>query len=138
MIVAALVVLFPAALAVQVSTLMYAATSPLARFFFQRLPDMSTYATISILLAVGVVGLSVIMRMDRYLLLLLGAMFYPYAMQLAYPATSSDDNLIGHPTPAHLALLFFPPLLVACAALVSAVTPVRVRAAQPSGPDSAS
>jgi hypothetical protein len=77
------------------------------------------------------------MRLDRYLLLLLGVMFYPYAMQLAYPTSSSDDNLIGHPTPAHLALLFVPPLLVACAALVSAVMPLHVPAAQPSGPDSA-
>jgi hypothetical protein len=51
------VVLFLAAVAVQVSTLMYTATSPLARILFQRPPDMSTYATISILLAVAVVGL---------------------------------------------------------------------------------
>lgn len=131
------VVLFLAAVAVQVSTLAYAATSPIARILFPRPPDMSTYALISILLAVAVVGLSVIMRLDRYLLLLLGVMFYPYAMQLAYPTSSSSDNLIGHPTPAHLALLFFPPLLVACAALVSAVMPPRVPAAQPSGPDSA-
>ena len=131
------VVLFLAAVAVQVSTLAYAATSPIARILFRPIPDMSTYDTISILLAVAAVSLAVILRLDRYLLLLLGAMFWPYAMQLAYPASSSSDNLIGHPTPAHLALLFFPPLLVASAALVSAVTPVRVRAAQPSGPDSA-
>jgi hypothetical protein len=130
-------VLFLAAVAVQVSTLMYAATSPLARIFFPRPPDVSTYATISILLAVAVVGLSVIMRLDRYLLPLLGVMFCPDATQLAYPTSSSSDNLIGHPTLAHLALLFFPPLLVACAALVSAVMPLRVPAAQPSGPDHA-
>jgi hypothetical protein len=43
-------------------------------------------------------------------------------MQLAFPTASSDTNLIGHPTPAHLALLYAPPLLLACGVILAAVT----------------
>ena len=55
-------------------------------------------------------------------LLLMAAVLYPYALQLI-PVTSSSSNLIGSPTPAHLALLSLPPLLVACWAVLTALPP---------------
>jgi hypothetical protein len=58
---------------------------------------------VSVVLAVVAASLAVVLKMNRYFLLLLAAMFYPYVMQLAFPTTSSDTNLIGHPTPGHLA-----------------------------------
>jgi hypothetical protein len=82
---------------------------------------------ISVVLAVAAAGLAVALKVNRYFLLLLAAMFYPYVMQLAFPSTSSSSNLIGHPTPAHLAVLYLPPLLAACAVLITAVTPLRSR-----------
>jgi hypothetical protein len=72
------------------------------------------------------------LRVNRYFLLLLAAMFYPYVMQLAYPTNSSSGDLLGHPTPAHLAVLFGPPLLVAATAVIIAAT--RRRASLPAGP----
>jgi hypothetical protein len=39
------------------------------------------------------------------------------------------------PTPGHLALLFAPPLVFACAALLAAVLPHRYRPAVSAGPD---
>jgi hypothetical protein len=122
------VVLLLAAAAVQASTLLYAATTPIVRIMSLRPPGTTVYLVVSIVLAAATVVAAVIVRLDRYLALLLAAMFYPYALQLASSPSSSDANLIGHPTPGHLALLYLPPLLLACAAILSAVTPLSAGA----------
>jgi hypothetical protein len=121
------VALLLAAAAVQASTLSYDAMSPFVRFATPRPPGTSVYLVTSVVLAVVVVSLAVVLRMSRYFLLLLAAMFYPYAMELAFPGTSSSSDLIGHPTPGHLALLYLPPLLLACGAILTAVMPRRSR-----------
>ena len=123
-------VLLLAAAAVQVSTLGYDAASPVAGFVATRSPAPA-YLAAGAGLAVAAAGVAVAVKINRYFLLLLAAMSYPYVIQLAVPATSSSGNLIGSRTPAHLALLFVPPLLLACWALLTAVTPLRSRA-QPS------
>ncbi len=83
------------------------------------------YLAVSVVLAVAAAGLAVAWRINPYFLLLLAATFYPYVMQLAYPSAGSSNDLIGHPTPGHLALLFAPTVLVACRAVLTAVTPLR-------------
>jgi len=121
------VVLLLAAAAVQVSTLQYDATTGLARFLSPRpLPDTTIYFVISIVLAVAALVVAVVLRLNRYFLLLLAVMFYPYVMQLAYPANSSSDDLLGSPTPAHLAVLFGPPVLVAVVAVLTAIARLGV------------
>jgi hypothetical protein len=130
-----MVVLLLAAAAVQASTLLYWATTPMARIGFLRPPGTTAYLVISVVLGAAAVCLAVVLRVDLYFLLLLAVMFYPYVLQLASSPASTDSDLIGHPTPAHLAVLFLPPLLVACAALLSTVTPLRSRAGLPPGPD---
>ena len=67
-------------------------------------------------------SLAVVFRLNRYFLLFLAVMFYPYVLQLV-PRNSSSGNLIGLPAPQHLTLLFLPALLLACAAILSAVIP---------------
>jgi hypothetical protein len=118
--------------AVQASTLWYATTSPLVRILSGGPPHTWVYAVIGVVLAVGAVTAAVAVRVNRYFLLLLAALFYPYVMQLAYPANSSNDNLLGHPTPRHLAVLFVPPLLAAGAAVLTAAA--RWRATVSPGP----
>lgn len=56
-------------------------------------------------------------------------MFYPYVMQLAFSAAlrPSSTNLLRNPTPAHLAVLFVPPLLLACWTMLTAIRPGRSR-----------
>jgi hypothetical protein len=76
---------------------------------------------ISVVLAVAALIVAVILRLNRYFVLLLAVMFYPYVMQLAYPVSSSNDDLLGHPTPSHLTLLFLPPVLVAVVAVLTAI-----------------
>ena len=127
-------VLLLAAAAVQVSTLLYDAASPPVSFVTPR-SLAAVYFAVSVVPAVAAAGVTVAVKMNRYFLLLLAAMFYPYVVQLAVPATSSSSNLIGSPTPAHLALLFIPPLLLACAAILTAVTPLSSRAQPSSAPE---
>jgi hypothetical protein len=123
------VLLLPAA-AVQASTPVYEATSgPLLQH-----ANTSVYPVLSIVLAVAAGALTVALKMERYFLLLLAAMFYPYVLQLVAPGTSSSSNLILHPTPVHLTLLFFPPLLLACAAIFTAAISRRPGAVVSSGP----
>ena len=55
-------------------------------------------------------------------------------MQLAFSSASTSADLLGHPTPGHLVLLFLAPLLLAGWALLSAVVPRRPRLLLPSGP----
>ena len=115
------VVLLLAAGAVQASTLLYDSASGLVRFLSPRPPQMWIYFVISIVLAVAAVAVAVVLRMNRWFMLLLVAMFYPYVMQVAHPPSSSSGNLLGSPTPAHLAVLFGPPVLVAGVAVIAAV-----------------
>ena len=114
-------VLLLAAGAVQASTLQYDATTGIARFLSPGPPDTTIYFVITVVLAVAALIVAVILRLNRYFLLLLAVMFYPYVMQLAYPQHSSGADLLGSPTPAHLAVLFGPPLLVAVVAVLTAI-----------------
>ena len=120
------VVLLLAAGAVQASTLQYDATDGIARFLSPGPPDTTVYFVISVALAVAALTMAVILRLNRYFLLLLAVMFYPYVMQLAYPQNSSSDDLLGSPTPAHLAVLFGPPVLVAVVAVLTAIARLGV------------
>jgi hypothetical protein len=129
------IVLLLVAAAVQASTLMYDATSPFVRFLARNPLGGTGYFAVSVVLAAAAAGLAVAWKLNRYFLLLLGVMFYPYVLQIAFPSNSSGNNLIGSPTPVHLAGLFLPPLLLACGVLLSAVMPRRSRPPLPSGPD---
>ena len=122
-------VLLPAAAFVQAVTLLQYATSPFLRFWGPRPPDTSGYLVLSVVFAAAAVGLAVGLKLDRYFLLLLAAMFYPYAMQLAFSGTfrPSSTDLLRNPTPGHLALLFVPPLLLACWTVLTATGPGRSR-----------
>lgn len=66
-------------------------------------------------------------KLNRYFLLLLAVTCYPYAMQLAFTPASSGSDLLGSPTPVHLAALFLPPVLFACGTVLAAVAPRRSR-----------
>ena len=94
-----------------------------------RQPNISEYLVLTAVLAAAVVGLAVALKLNRYFLLLLAGMFYPYAMQLAFSGTfrQSSTDLLRNPTPGHLALLFVPPLLLACGIILTAVRPRRSR-----------
>jgi hypothetical protein len=125
------VVLFLAAGAVQASTLLYDATNGPAQILSPRPPDTGIYLVISMVLAVAAVITAVVVRMNRYFLLLLAVMFYPYVVQLV-PTNSSSGDLLGHPTPSHLILLFLPPVLAAAVAALTAI--VRRRGPPPAEP----
>lgn len=114
------VVLLLAAGAVQASTLLYDATGGPVRFLSPKPPLMWAYFAIGVTLAAAALIVAVILRMNRWFLLLLAAMFYPYVVQVAFPANSSSSDLLGSPTLAHMAVLFGPPLLVAGAAVIMA------------------
>jgi hypothetical protein len=126
------VVLLLAAGAVQASTLRYDATAGMIGFLSRGAAQTTLYFVISAVLAVAALMVAVILRLNRYFLLLLAVMFYPYVMQLAYPASSSSGDLLGHPTPGHLTLLFLPPVLAAVVATLTAIT--RRSAPLPSEP----
>ncbi len=117
------VVLLVAAGAVQLSTFLYNTMSP----FWRRLAGPSSGMTLclagSIVLAAAVVVLALIWKLSRYLLLLLAAMCYPYAIQLAFVSTGGTTDLLGNPTPAHLTALYLPLVLFAFGVVLAAVTP---------------
>jgi hypothetical protein len=119
-------VLLLAAAAVQVSTMMYQAMSPITRLLAGTPPGTTVYFGVSVMLAVAAVSLAAVFRLNRYFLLFLAVMFYPCVLQLV-PRNSSSGNLIGLPTPQHLTLLFLPGLLLALAAIVSAFIPRHPR-----------
>jgi hypothetical protein len=119
-------VLLLAAAAIQLSTVMYDAMSPLTRILTRTPPDTTVYFAVSVALAVAAASLAVVFRLNRYFLLFLAVMFYPYVLQLV-PRNSSSGNLIGLPTPQHLTVLFLPALLLAFAAILSAVIPRHSR-----------
>jgi hypothetical protein len=125
------VVLLVAAGAVQLSTFLYNAMSP----FWDRLagpPSGKTlYLAGSVVLAAAAVVLALVWKLSRYLLLLLAAMCYPYAIQLAFVATGGNTDLLGSPTPAHLTALYLPLVLFTFGVVLAAVTP-RPSRLQPS------
>jgi hypothetical protein len=110
----------------------YGAASGPAQILSARPPDTGTYLVISIVLAVAAVIVAVVVRMNRYFLLLFAVMCYPCVMELAFPANSSSGDLLGHPTPSHLTLLFLPPVLAAAVAALTAI--VRRRVPPPAEP----
>ena len=83
-------------------------------------------------LAVAAVVLAVIFHLNRYFLLVFAAACYPFAMQLAFSAFPA--NLLGNPTPAHLAVLFLPPVLLVLGLVGTAG--MRARAQVPAKPAS--
>jgi len=118
------VVLLVGAAAVQLSTFWYDATS--RPWFLGGAPPSrpTVWLVSSVVLAVAAVTLALAWELSRYFLLLLAVMCYPYAMELAFsPPASSGSDLLGSPTPVHLAALFLPPVLFACGTVLAAVTP---------------
>jgi hypothetical protein len=129
-------VLLLAAAFAQVSTLLLDAASPVLRFGGPRSPDTSSYLVLSAVFAAAAVVLPVALELNRYFLLLPAAMFCPYVMQLAFSGvfrSGFGTNLLRLPTPAHLAVLFVPPVLLACWVVLTAIGPGRSRAAMSSG-----
>jgi len=101
-------------------------------------PGIIGYLVIGAALAIVAAGLALALKVNRYLLLLLAAMFYSYAVQLAFSGIFSPDrfggaDLLRRPSPGHLALLFAPPLLLACGWILTAVRPGRPPMAMSSG-----
>ena len=120
------VVLLVAAGAVQVSTVAYDAMTP----FWRRAmfpPEVTIYLAGSVVLAAAVLAAAVVWKLNWSFLLILAAMSWPYAIQLAFTATGGSTNLLGNPTPAHLAALYLPPVLFACGTVLAAVVPRRSR-----------
>jgi hypothetical protein len=95
--------------------------------FLQWRPGAPGYLAASIVLGAAAAGVAMTRKTDRYLLIPLAVMFYPYAVQLAQSGWSGD--LLRLPSPGHLAALFGPPLLAA-AALSAAVLLRRPGAAR--------
>jgi hypothetical protein len=125
------VVLLLVAAAVQVSTLRYDATSGPAVVFGPPPAKTTVYLVVSVVLAVAAVALAVVLKMNRYFLLLFLALLYPYAMELALSPGSSSSDLIGSPTPVHLVVLYLPGVLLAGAVMFIAVRPRLSRAGAP-------
>ena len=119
------VVLLVAAAAFQVLTFLYDVAGFPGRFLHPQLPGRTLYLAGSVVLAVAAVVLAAVWKLNRYLLLLLAAMLWPYAIQLAFVSTGGNTDLLGNPTPLHLGALYLPPVLLACATLVTATRPRR-------------
>lgn len=117
------VVLLVAAAAVQLSTFLYDAWD--SRWFLQPTPPpkVTVYLAGSAVLAVAAVVLAAVWKLNPYVLLLLAVAVYPYAIQLAFVSTGGNTDLLGNPTPLHLAALYVPPVLFACGTVLAAVTP---------------
>ena len=121
------VVLAVAAAAVHVLTFRYDMMTFPGRLAAPPPPAATFYLAGSVVLAVAVVVLAVVWKLSPYLLLLLAAMFWPYAIQLAFVLTGGTTDLLGNPTPQHLVALYLPPVLFACWVLLTAVAPRRSR-----------
>ena len=128
-------VLLPAAALVQVTTLMLDTSSGynLLLLNSQPSPDISGYALPAVLLGAATAVLAVALRLNRYLLLLLLVMAYPYAAELACSGIFSGDgwqwghDLLRFSSPANPSVLLGPPLLAACAVLLIALRARRSR-----------
>ena len=81
------------------------------------------YLAGSALLAVATVVLAAAWKLNPYILFLLAVAVYPYAIQLAFVSTGGTTDLLGNPTPLHLAALYVPPVLFACGTVLAAVVP---------------
>jgi hypothetical protein len=121
------VVLAVAAAAVYVSTFRYDMSTFPGRLLAPQPSVATIYLAGSVVLAVAAVVLGVVWKLSPYLLLLLAAMFWPYAIQLAFVTTGGTTDLLGNPTPRHLLALYLPPVLFACWVLLTAVVPSRSR-----------
>ena len=121
------VVLAVAAAAVHVSTFRYDMSTLPGRLVAWQPSAATFYLAGSVVLAAAVVVLAVVWKLTPYLLLLLAAMFWPYAIQLAFVATGGTTDLLGNPTPQHLVALYLPPVLFGCGVLLTAVAPHRSR-----------
>jgi hypothetical protein len=121
------VMLVVVAAAVHVSTLRYDTMTFPGRLLAPQPSVATIYLAGSVVLAVAAVVLAVVWKLGPYLLLLLAAMFWPYAIQLAFVSTGGSTDLLGNPTPQHLVALYLPPVLFACWVLLTAVAPGRSR-----------
>jgi hypothetical protein len=121
------VMLVVVAAAVHVSTLRYDTMTFPGRLLAPQPSVATIYLAGSVVLAVAAVVLAVVWKLSPYLLLLLAAMFWPYAIQLAFVSTGGSTDLLGNPTPQHLVALYLPPVLFGCWVLLTAVAPGRSR-----------
>jgi uncharacterized membrane protein YidH (DUF202 family) len=125
------VVLAAAAGAFQGFALWYVATSrPMFELF--RHPVTPAYVLTGVALAVAAVVLALLLRLNRYFLLVFAAACYPLTVQLAFSAFG--QNLLGNPTPARLTVLFLPPVLLVLGLVGTAGR--RARAEGPAKPAS--
>lgn len=133
------VVLLLAAAAVQVLTLLDDAGDPFAKkgvlvratahasqWLSVPGPRVSAYVIAAVVLAAVAAGLAVVLKINRLLLLLTVVLLYPVTLELAASAPR-DWQLIGTPSPGHLALLFLPPLVLLTGAMINAYTGLRLR-----------
>jgi len=132
-------VLLLAAAAVQVLTLLDDAGDPFAdkgklvratahssQWLSVRGPGIWGYVILAAVLAATAAGLAVALKINRFFLLLTVALLYPVMLELAVSAPG-DWQLIGIPSPGHLAVLFLPPLVLLTGAIISAWTGLRLR-----------
>jgi len=130
------VVLLPAAGAIEALELVYDASSPNAQtgvlvratahsalWRDVHQPGISGYVIAAIVLGVVAAGLAAAFRLNRYFLVLL-ALLYPVALELA-AAGYRDTELIGLPTAGHLAVLFVPPAVALAGIVISAYPGLR-------------
>ncbi len=102
-------------------------------FELARRPVTPAYIITGTALAAAAVVLAVVFRVNRYFLLVLAAACYPFGAQLAFSAFHA--NLLGNPTPAHLAVLFLPPVLFVLGVVGTAELRSRPRVpAEPASP----
>lgn len=121
------VVLLVVAASVHVSTFRYNTMTFPGRLLPPQPSAALIYLAGGAVLAVAAVVLAVVWKLNPYILLLLAAMFWPYAIQLAFVSTGGTTDLLGNPTPLHLITLYLPPVLFACGVLLTAAVPRRSR-----------
>ncbi|HEY1640536.1 MAG TPA: hypothetical protein VGG35_07610 [Streptosporangiaceae bacterium] len=117
-------VLALAAAAVQASALADDRASPLLRFAGLHRPGAASYA-VAVALGAAAVLAAILLRLNAYLVVVLAAAVYPWAMQLSF--IRRDGGPLGLFTPGRLAVIYLPPLLVAGAAML--ITLERARGA---------
>ena len=127
------VVLVVAAAAVHVLTFRYDMMTFPQRLLVPQPTGAPVYLAGCVVLAVAAVVLAVVWKLSPYFLLLLAAMFWPYAIQLAFVSTGGTTDLLGNPTPQHLVALYLPPVLFACGVLLTAVVPHGPACCPPNG-----
>lgn len=125
------VVLAVSAGAVYVSSIMVWLTSP--PWLFGARLDPTGYVIGTAVLIIAAAGLAAAFRLDRYLLLLLGGMLYPWAFQVVATLAGGPVLLarvwVAVPsTLIPLAFVYLPPLLLACALVARAAQSRRPRA----------